>query len=97
MDKKKFTIFTYSYLGLVVILLVFYFSQVADENWEFELDGQRGNLSIFLGLLFIGLILAAIDFAGIREKSSKVTKNAIYGGLSVAAFFLVWRLLMAIV
>lgn len=81
---------------MVVILLIFYFSQVADENWEFELDGERGNLSIFLGLLFIGLILAAIDFAGIREKSSKVTKNTIYGGLSVAAFFLVWRLLMAI-
>ncbi len=97
MDKKKFTIVTYSYLGLVVLLLVFYFSQVADENWEFELDSQRGNLSIFLGLLFIGLILAAIDFAGINEKSNKITKSTIYGGLSIAAFFLLWRLMMAIV
>ncbi|MDQ0157133.1 hypothetical protein [Robertmurraya andreesenii] len=97
MDKKKFTIVTYSYLGLVVLLLVFYFSQVADENWEFELDSQRGNLSIFLGLLFIGLILAAIDFAGINEKGNKITKSTIYGGLSIAAFFLVWRLMMAIV
>lgn len=96
MNKKRFTIFTYCYLGLVVLLLVFYFSQVADENWEFELDGQRGNLSIFLGLLFIGLILAAIDFAGINEKSNKITKSTIYGGLSIAAFFLVWRLAVAL-
>lgn len=96
MDKKKFSIFTYSYIGLVVIVFVIYAFQVADENWKVQLNGQEGNLFILLGLIFIGLILASIDFAGIHEKGSKLTKSSIYGGLSVAVFFLVWRLMMAI-
>ncbi|MDQ0157132.1 hypothetical protein [Robertmurraya andreesenii] len=97
MDKKKFSIFTYCYIVLVVIVFIIYAFQVADENWKVQLDGQRGNLMIFAGLLLIGMILASIEFAGINQKGNKVTKSTIYGGLSIAAFFLVWRLMMAIV
>lgn len=95
MDKRKFSVFTYTYIGLVVIAFIIYVFQVADENWIVQVKGQEENLFILLGLLFIGLILASIDFAGIHEKGSKLTKRSIYGGLSVAAFFLVWRLMMA--
>jgi len=80
-----------------VIVFIIYAFQVADENWKVQLDGQRGNLMIFAGLLLIGMILASIEFAGINQKGNKVTKSTIYGGLSIAAFFLVWRLMMAIV
>lgn len=97
MRKKHFTLITYSYIILVVIVFIIYAFQVADENWQVQLDGQRGNLMIFAGLLFIGVILASIEFAGINQKGNKVTKSTIYGGLSVAAFFLLWRLMMAIV
>lgn len=67
-----------------------------DENWEVDLASQKGDLMIFAGLTFIAFILAAIDFAGINEKSNKITKSTIYGGLSVAVFFLVWRLALAL-
>lgn len=97
MRKKHFTLITYSYIILVVIVFIIYAFQVADENWQVQLDGQRGNLMIFAGLLFIGVILASIEFAGINQKGNKVTKSTIYGGLSVAAFFLLWRLMMTIV
>ncbi|TKC17083.1 hypothetical protein FA727_13590 [Robertmurraya kyonggiensis] len=97
MDKKIFSIVTYSYLSLLVIIFVIYAFQVADENWVIELDGQRENIFIFFGLLFIGVILSAVNLAGIHEKSNKVTKGMIYGGLSVAAFFLIWKAAMALV
>lgn len=97
LDKKIFSIVTYSYLSLLVIIFAIYAFRVADENGVIELEGQRENIFIFLGLLFIGVILSAVNLAGIHEKSSKVTKGMIYGGLSVAAFFLIWRAMMALV
>lgn len=97
MSKKKLKLITGTYMFLVVISFAIYLYQVSDGSWEFEMDGQRENLSIFLGLLFIGLILSSINFAGIDGKGNKVTKSMIYGGLSVAAFFLIWRALMALV
>ncbi|TKC17081.1 hypothetical protein FA727_13575 [Robertmurraya kyonggiensis] len=97
MDKKHFSIITYSYLTVLIIVFVIYAFKVADENWKVEIEGQIGNLLTFVGLLFIGLILASIDFAGINEKGNKLTKSSIYGGLSIAAFFLIWRLMMEIV
>lgn len=82
---------------IFVTLFIFYVAQVADENWQIGLEGQRGNLSIFAGMAFLGMILTAINFAGIDEKGNKVTKSTVYGGLSVAAFFLIWRAVMALV
>jgi hypothetical protein len=38
----------------------------------------------------------AIGAAAERDKAEKINKKAIYGGLSIAAFFLVWRLLMVL-
>lgn len=96
MSKKKFTAFTYFYVALVILIFSIYAFRVMDANWEIDMASQRGNLTIFAGLIFIALILTAIDFAGINEKSNKVTKSTLYGGLSVAAFFLVWRLMIQI-
>lgn len=97
MNKKMFTLITYTYIFIVVSLFALYLYRASGGQWQFELDGHRGNLSIFLGLIFIGIILASIDFAGIREKSNTVTKGMIFGGLTVAVFFLVWRAMMALV
>lgn len=55
------------------------------------------DITIFLALLFIGVILSAINLAGIHEKSSKVTKSMVYAGLSIMVLFLVWRAMMALV
>ncbi|RTR36323.1 hypothetical protein EKG37_01845 [Robertmurraya yapensis] len=97
MNKKKFSIITWSYVGVVVLIFGIYLARNMDENWEINLDGQRGNMYTFLGLIFIACILTAVDFAGINEKSNKKTKSTIYVGLSVAAFFLIWRAATALV
>ncbi|MEQ2527458.1 hypothetical protein EKG37_01850 [Robertmurraya yapensis] len=96
MKKKHFTIITYTYYLVVIVIFVLYASQVMDENWMIDFQDQKYNLVLFGGLFFIALILTAIDGAGVRDKSNKVTINMIYGGLSLATFFLVWRLLMGI-
>lgn len=96
MDQKKFSVITWTYAGLVALTFGIYLAKNMDENWMMDLNGHRGNMYIFVGLIFIACILAAIDFAGINEKSNKITKSTIYGGLSIAAFFLVWRLAVAL-
>lgn len=97
MKKNLFTLITYSYGALVVITFIIYAISVMDENWEVDIVSQKENLLIFAGLAFIAFILAAIDFAGKNDKGNKVTKSTLYGGLTVAIFFFLWRLAIAII
>lgn len=92
MKKKHFTILTNSYYLFVIVIFVIYASRVMDENWVIDVQDQKNNLFLFVGLFFVALILTAIDGAGVRDKGNKVTLNMIYGGLSPATIFLVWRL-----
>lgn len=80
----------------MIVIFVIYATQVADENWMIDFREEKNNLILFAGLFFIALILTSIDGAGVRDKGNKVTLNMIYGGLSLAIFFLVWRLLIGI-
>lgn len=77
LNKRKFSIITWTYTGIVVLIFGIYLAKNMDENWMIDLEGQRGNMYIFLGLLFIAGILGSIDFAGINEKSNKITKSTI--------------------
>lgn len=96
MKKKHFTFITYGYYLTIIVIFIIYATQVADENWNINFRAEKNNLILFGGLFFIALILTAIDGAGVRDKGKKVTLNMIYGGLSIATFFLVWRLLIGI-
>ncbi|WP_246041877.1 hypothetical protein [Robertmurraya kyonggiensis] len=86
MSKKLLKIITCIYLFVFVSLFAVYVSQVADKNWQIQLEGQKGNLIIFAGMAFIGMILAAINFTGIDEKGNKVTKSCIWGTFGCCIF-----------
>lgn len=73
-----------------------YAFRVMDENWMIDLKYEKNNLLIFGGLFFIALILTSIDAAGVRDKGTKVQMSTVYGGITIAVFFLVWRLLIGI-
>ncbi|MBT2642283.1 hypothetical protein J7I80_08605 [Bacillus sp. ISL-41] len=96
MKKETWTKITYSYLLLVGVAFAIYAFNVADENWNIDFEEQKNNIYIFLALSFVAVILTAVDAAGVRENSKNVGKKAIYGGLSLAALFVVWRLLVTI-
>lgn len=92
MEKRTFKIISISYIVIVVTLFAIYLGIHMDENWVVDLDGKKGDIWTFVIFLFIGFILASINFSSLNEKSNKITKSTIYGGFSVAVFFLVWRL-----
>lgn len=96
MKKKHLSILTNVYYLLIIGLFVIYAFQVTDVNWEIDLTYEKDNLLIFGGLFLIALILTSIDAAGVRDKGTKVQMSAVYGGISIAVTFLVWRLLIGI-
>lgn len=72
--------------------------------WAYSVQGPDGTLDIFkykkivitfMVLVSIGGILSAIEFAGIGEKSSKVSKKSVIIGLTIGISFLIWRVLMS--
>lgn len=96
MKKKTFTILTYTYYLIVVVAFVIFAFNTADKDWTIDFQEQKYNLLIFLFLFFIALLLTSIDGAGVRNKDEKIKRSTIYAGLSIAGFFLVWSLLMAL-
>jgi hypothetical protein len=50
----------------------------------------------FAALVVIGVVLAGINAASVRDKGDKISKKAIYAGLSLAIILVVWRLLMSV-
>ena len=93
---KKDTLFiiTWVYTLFVIIGFSIYAFNEMDSDWNFDFKGREGELTIIIIVRIIGLILHSIDGAGLKDKGKKVSKNTIYAGLSIGAFFLVWRLLV---
>ena len=97
-DLKKNTLFviTWLYGILLVITFAIYAYNVADANWTINTEEQRPNLITFAVAIFFGTILFSVNGAAQREKGDTVKKSTVYVGLSIAAFFIVWRLLVTI-
>ncbi|WP_102349128.1 hypothetical protein [Bacillus sp. Marseille-P3661] len=96
MKKSLFTKLVYSYFILVIIAFAIYGFNVADANWEVNVQEEKPTLILFTVLFGIALVLLSIDGAGVRDKGTKIKRSTIYAGLSIAVFFLIWRLLMGI-
>lgn len=95
---KKNTLFVIAWLYVILLVIAFaiYAYNVADENWIINTQEQRPNLITFAGAFIFGTFLFSINSAAQREKGDTVKKSTVYVGLSIAAFFIVWRLLMTI-
>ena len=100
LKKSTFAKITYTYTAIVGIAFTIYTLNVAGPpDWQAPAGEQTHNLLFFAGLLFIAMILIAIETANYREKGDeeeKVKKGTVYSGLSLAVVFVVWRVLMGI-
>jgi hypothetical protein len=96
MEKKSLNIVKHTYVGILFVSFLVYFYNV-QENGEIDIGKHKYDLLLFGFLFFIGAILAAIDIASLKDKGTKISKTAVYSGLALALFFIVWRLAMIII
>lgn len=95
MNKKLLTYISAIYTCLVIGGF-FIYGYTIQENGVIDPKEHSTGILIFIVLGIIAVMLAGIDAAGTRDKSKKLNKKALYAGLSIAVFFLVWRILMSI-
>ncbi|OCA86066.1 hypothetical protein A8F94_14595 [Bacillus sp. FJAT-27225] len=84
------------YILLVLGSIVFWGFTAQDANGLIYPSEHRGTLWSFAGLLLLGVILAGISFAGVRDKSKTVNKKTVIAGLTIGFGFLLWRVLMSL-
>lgn len=95
MDINKYTKFKNFYLiSLVVGLGIYFYLKV--ENNTLNMQEERFNLIIIIILLIIGAVIVGIEMAARQKNEKFISKSTIYGGLSIAAVFIVFRLLMSV-
>jgi uncharacterized membrane protein YiaA len=91
MNKKTLsriaTVYTILVLGGFII-----YAYTIQENWIIDTQKYFNQIITFVVLASIGLILAGISAASLRDEGKKVSKKAVYAGLSIAVFFLLWRI-----
>jgi uncharacterized membrane protein YiaA len=95
MNKKTLsriaTVYTILVLGGFII-----YAYTIQENWIIDTQKYFNQIITFVVLASIGLILAGISAASLRDEGKKVSKKAVYAGLSIAVFFLLWRISMGL-
>jgi hypothetical protein len=95
MNKRLLTYLSFIYTGLVIVGFFIYGYSIQEDGMIDPKEHSTG-IFIFIVLGVIALILAGIDAAGVRDNSKRVSRKAIYAGLSIAVFFLMWRILLSI-
>ncbi|MDT0163771.1 hypothetical protein [Bacillus sp. AG4(2022)] len=95
MNKKTLsrivTIYTVVVLGGFII-----YACTIQENGMIDTQKYFNQIVTFVVLASIGLILAGISGASLKDEGERVSKKAVYGGISIAVFFLLWRLSMGL-
>lgn len=96
LKKSTLTIIAWVYTLLLIIGFSIYLKNNMNSNGQIDFSNRMEELYIIISAFFIGLLLHSIDGAALKNKEKKISKNTMLAGLSIAAFFLVWRLLMTI-
>ncbi|MCA1042497.1 hypothetical protein LCM00_23695 [Bacillus infantis] len=91
MKKKTLNIIKHTYVAALFASFLVYYYRV-QEDGQIDTGKYKYDLLLFGFLFLIGAILAAIDIASLRDKGSNISKKAVYGGVSLAIFLVVWRL-----
>ncbi|MGD6845165.1 hypothetical protein ACQCVH_21935 [Bacillus infantis] len=95
MNKKTLSRIAAVYTILVLGGFLIYAFTI-QENWIIDTQKYFNQIVTFVVLASIGLILAGISAASLRDEGKKVSKKAVYTGLSIAVFFLLWRISMGL-
>jgi cytochrome bd-type quinol oxidase subunit 2 len=91
METKKFKKITKIYLVFLVIALTIYF-YLKLENGTINVAEERMNIIIIMALSLIGMVMAGIVMTAIKKNENYIDKKSVYGGISIAVIFLLWRL-----
>lgn len=91
METKKFKKITKIYLVFLVIAITIYF-YLKLENGTLNVAEERMNIIIIMALTLIGMVMAGIVMTAIKKNENYIDKKSVYGGISIAVIFLLWRL-----
>ncbi|MGD6857959.1 hypothetical protein [Bacillus infantis] len=91
MKKTTLNIIKHTYVAVLFASFLVYYYRV-QEDGQIDIGKYKYDLLLFGFLFLIGAILAAIDIASLRDKGSNISKKAVYVGVSLAIFLVVWRL-----
>lgn len=47
-------------------------------------------LILFVGLMFIGVVLAGVDFNSLKDKGNKITRKSVLTGIVIGLLFVLW-------
>ena len=95
LSKRLLSRISSIYLLLVIGGFFIWAYTVQEPNGTLDIFKYKTIVITFLVLALVGGILAAIDFAAVGEKTSKISKRAILAGLTIGLGFLIWRILMS--
>lgn len=93
MDIKKFNKLTKIYLVILVIAVTFYF-YFKLENGTINVEAERMNLIIMLVFVLIGTVMVGIGMNAIKKNEKFISRKSVYGGVSIAVIFVIWRLVI---
>ena len=94
MDINKYTKLKNFYLiSLVVGLGIYFYFKV--ENNTLNMQEEKYNLMVIVALLIIGAVIVGTEMAARQKNEKFVSKSSIFGGLAIAAIFIIFRLLMS--
>lgn len=91
MDIKKFNKLTKIYLVFLVISIIIYF-YFKLENGTINVAEERTNLIIMMVLVLFGTVMVGIGMTAIKKNEKYIEKKSVYGGISIAVIFILWRL-----
>ncbi|MGI8386756.1 hypothetical protein [Robertmurraya sp. P23] len=95
MEIEKYSRFKNLYLvSLVVGLGIYFYFKV--ENNTLNMQEEKYNLMIIILFLLIGTVIVGTEMAARQKDEKYVSKRSIYGGISIATVFIIFRLLMSI-
>jgi cytochrome bd-type quinol oxidase subunit 2 len=95
MEIEKFSRLRKLYLlSLVIGLGIYFYLKV--ENNTINMQEERFNIIIIIILLIIAAVILGIEMAARQKNEKFISKSMIYGGISIAAVFIIFRLLMSI-
>lgn len=95
MGIEKYTKFKNLYLvSLVVGLGIYFYLKV--ENNILNMQEEKYNLMIIILFLIIGAVIVGTEMEARQKNEKYVSKRSIYGGISIAAVFIIFRLLMSV-
>jgi hypothetical protein len=87
---KKNTLTAFSYLYTILVFGSFSIWAYRVEKEEGVIDPTKHEmpLILFVGLMFMGIVLAGIDFNSVKERGNTITAKTVFAGIVMGLLFI---------